>query len=126
MYLTVQHHAEMGRLRTATTDDGGKLWFMLCMCASAALCADRRPPCCCAQVEQEDIDNPSIMDYIKLKHEVTEMEKHCSDWKRKIVILSMEQKRTRQVLKSLGVSGRELAGGLSFKSTKSTGSPSVA
>eukprot|EP00955_Chlamydomonas_euryale_P092817 364743-Chlamydomonas_euryale.AAC.16 len=78
------------------------------------------------KVEQEDIDNPSIMDYIKMKHEVAEMEKHCADWKRKIDILAMEQKRTRQVLKSMGASGHELsgAGALSFKSSKSaTDSP---
>ena len=41
------------------------------------------------------------MDYIQLKHSVTELEKHASDWKRKIELLQMEKQRTRQVLKSV-------------------------
>lgn len=46
-------------------------------------------------------DNPCIMDYIRLKHDVSELEKHFADWKRKIEILAMERQRTRQVLKSV-------------------------
>ena len=46
-------------------------------------------------------DNPCIMDYIRLKHDVSELEKHVTDWKRKIEILNMERQRTRQVLKSV-------------------------
>lgn len=41
------------------------------------------------------------MDYIQLKHSVAELEKHASDWKRKIDLLQMEKQRTRQVLKSV-------------------------
>ncbi|GAX79378.1 hypothetical protein CEUSTIGMA_g6820.t1 [Chlamydomonas eustigma] len=55
--------------------------------------------------EQEDIDNPCIMDYIQLKHTVMELDKHAHDWKRKIELLQMEHKRTRQVLKSLTAVG---------------------
>ena len=29
-------------------------------------------------------DNPTIMDYIKLKHDVTELEKQASEWRRKL------------------------------------------
>lgn len=53
------------------------------------------------KAEQEDIDNPSIMDYINLKHEVSELEKQQADWKRKIDILVMEKNRTRSLLKSV-------------------------
>jgi hypothetical protein len=50
-------------------------------------------------------DNPCIMDYIQLKHTVMELDKHANDWKRKIELLQMEHKRTRQVLKSLTAVG---------------------
>mmetsp|Transcript_10190 Transcript_10190/g.25401 ORF Transcript_10190/g.25401 Transcript_10190/m.25401 type:complete len:383 (-) Transcript_10190:297-1445(-) len=53
------------------------------------------------KAEQDDIDNPSIMDYIKLKHDVAELEKQAADWKRKIDIANMERNRTRTLLKSL-------------------------
>ena len=49
------------------------------------------------------------MDYIQLKHSVTELEKHASDWKRKIDLLQMEKQRTRQVLK--GVASMAAPGG---------------
>ncbi|KAG1678903.1 hypothetical protein FOA52_003572 [Chlamydomonas sp. UWO 241] len=64
------------------------------------------------KLEQDEIDNPSIMDYIRLKHEVTEMEKHCGDWQRKIDILGMEQKRTRQVLRTMGAAPSASLGGM--------------
>ena len=54
-------------------------------------------------------DNPCIMDYIQLKHSVAELEKHASDWKRKIDLLQMEKQRTRQVLK--GVASMAAPGG---------------
>jgi len=53
------------------------------------------------KAEQEDIDNPTIMDYIRLKHDVLELEKQATDWSRKIDILQMEKKRTTQMLKSI-------------------------
>jgi hypothetical protein len=57
-------------------------------------------------------DNPCIMDYIQLKHGVVELEKHASDWKRKIDLLHMERNRTRQVLKSVAsMAGAAHAGG---------------
>ena len=34
-------------------------------------------------------------------HSVLELEKHASDWKRKIDLLQMEKQRTRQVLRSV-------------------------
>lgn len=45
------------------------------------------------------------MDYIKLKHEVTELEKQLTDWKRKIDILTMEKTRKRTLLKSVAGTG---------------------
>lgn len=53
------------------------------------------------KAEQDDIENPSIMDYIKLKHDVAELDKQAADWKRKIDIANMERNRTRALLKSL-------------------------
>jgi hypothetical protein len=54
------------------------------------------------------------MDYIKLKNDVAEMEKHANDWKRKIEILGMEEKRTKQVLRSVtGVTASKSVGGVS-------------
>ncbi|MEW5300060.1 MAG: hypothetical protein WDW36_003019 [Sanguina aurantia] len=55
------------------------------------------------KLEQEDIDSPSIMGYIKLKHEVMELEKQATDWKRKMDILLMERARTRSLLKSVTI-----------------------
>lgn len=64
------------------------------------------------KAEQDDIDNPSIMDYIHLRHDVVELEKQAADWRRKIDILNMERNRTRKLLKNLtGVTGP--TGGLS-------------
>jgi len=34
-------------------------------------------------------DNPSIMDYISLKHDITELEKQASDWRRKLELLQV-------------------------------------
>ncbi len=45
------------------------------------------------------------MDYIKLKHDVTELEKHLGDWRRKIEILTMERAQTTKVLKSVAGMG---------------------
>lgn len=59
-------------------------------------------------------DTPTIMDYIKLKHEVTELEKQLVDWRRKIDILTMEKTRKRTLLKSVASTtqvGRQAAGG---------------
>ncbi|GFR48486.1 hypothetical protein Agub_g10382, partial [Astrephomene gubernaculifera] len=53
------------------------------------------------KLEQEDIDTPTIMDYIRLKHEVSELEKQLTDWRRKIDILTMEKTRKRTLLKSV-------------------------
>ncbi|GLI64940.1 hypothetical protein VaNZ11_008341 [Volvox africanus] len=53
------------------------------------------------KLEQEDIDTPTIMDYIKLKHEVSELEKQLTDWRRKIDILTMEKSRKRTLLKTV-------------------------
>uniref|UniRef100_A0A7S0UUC6 Cilia- and flagella-associated protein 263 n=1 Tax=Polytomella parva TaxID=51329 RepID=A0A7S0UUC6_9CHLO len=38
------------------------------------------------RAEQDDIDNPSIVEYIKLKHDVMELEKQLVDLKRKVSI----------------------------------------
>lgn len=46
-------------------------------------------------------DNPGILDYIKLKHEVVELQKQLSDWRRKVDIASMERTRTRTLLRSV-------------------------
>lgn len=39
---------------------------------------------CYAVLRYPCSDNPSIMDYLKLKHEVAEIEKQLADWKRKV------------------------------------------
>jgi hypothetical protein len=46
-------------------------------------------------------DTPTVMDYITLKHEVGELEKQLTDWRRKIDILTMERSRKRSLLKSV-------------------------
>lgn len=51
--------------------------------------------------EQDSIDNPNIMDYIRLKHEVSELDKTLSDWQRKTEILTMEKARTKGALTRL-------------------------
>ena len=73
-------------------------------CSDPLMIQNHRPtvmPSSSAFSPHVDRDNPGIMDYIQLKHSVTELEKHASDWKRKIDLLQMEKQRTRQVLKSV-------------------------
>ncbi len=41
------------------------------------------------------------MDYIKVKHEVAEAEKHVADWKRKVEIAELEASRTSHMLKQV-------------------------
>ncbi|KXZ50957.1 hypothetical protein GPECTOR_14g201 [Gonium pectorale] len=53
------------------------------------------------KLEQEDIDTPTIMDYIKLKHTVCELEKQLTDWRRKIEIMTLEKTRKRSLLKTV-------------------------
>mmetsp|Transcript_17568 Transcript_17568/g.30149 ORF Transcript_17568/g.30149 Transcript_17568/m.30149 type:complete len:351 (-) Transcript_17568:663-1715(-) len=53
------------------------------------------------KAEQDDIDNPTIIDYIRLKHEVSEQAKQAADWARKLDLLHMERNRTRSLLKGL-------------------------
>lgn len=53
------------------------------------------------QAEQEDFDQPQIMDYIRVKHEVAELEKQVIDWQRKIEIMEMEKTRTRALLRTV-------------------------
>lgn len=53
------------------------------------------------QAEQEDFDQPQIMDYIRVKHEVAELEKQVTDWQRKIEIMEMEKTRTRNLLRTV-------------------------
>ncbi len=59
----------------------------------------------CSYFSPARSDTPTIMDYIKLKHEVTELEKQLTDWKRKIDILTMEKTRKRTLLKSVAGTG---------------------
>ncbi len=67
-------------------------------------------------------DNPSIMDYIRLKHDLLELEKQAVDWRRKIEILQMERNRTRQLLKS--VTGMTTAAaGQATKTSSTLGTP---
>jgi hypothetical protein len=42
--------------------------------------------CCCSE-------QPTILEYIKVKHEVAELSKQAADWRRKIDIATMEQHR---------------------------------
>ncbi|KAK9829189.1 hypothetical protein WJX72_004391 [[Myrmecia] bisecta] len=46
---------------------------------------------------QQDMDRPQILDYIKLKAEVHELEKKQSDWERKLEIAEMDAARTRKI-----------------------------
>ncbi|KAG2449892.1 hypothetical protein HYH02_005414 [Chlamydomonas schloesseri] len=62
------------------------------------------------KLEQEDIDTPTIMDYIKLKHEVSELEKQLVDWRRKLDILTMEKTRKRTLLKSVASTTTQVGG----------------
>ena len=43
--------------------------------------------------EQNDSELPNVMDYIKLKAEVSDLRKKKGDWERKIEIAQMESKR---------------------------------
>ena len=44
--------------------------------------------------EQSNSELPNVMDYIKLKAEVSDLRKKKGDWERKIEIAQMESKRT--------------------------------
>ncbi|KAJ9514524.1 hypothetical protein QJQ45_016262 [Haematococcus lacustris] len=72
------------------------------------------------KAEQDDIDKPSIMDYIKLKHDVGELEKQAAEWRRKIEIQVMERNRTRQLLKS--VTTMAASNGVPVHTANTTGS----
>ena len=65
-------------------------------------------------------DNPSVMDYIRLKAEVVDLEKQASEWRRKIELLLMERQRTRAMLKS--VAGMTGGGGMSVATSVAIGS----
>ena len=43
-------------------------------------------------LEQEDAELPEVMDYIRLKADITELEKKMADWERKVEIASMRSK----------------------------------
>ncbi|KAG2493509.1 hypothetical protein HYH03_008325 [Edaphochlamys debaryana] len=64
------------------------------------------------KLEQEDIDTPTIMDYIRLKHEVGELEKQLGDWRRKVEIATMEKTRRRTLLKSVASTTNQVPGGM--------------
>lgn len=57
--------------------------------------------------EQEDTEQPQVLDYIKLKAEVAEMEKKAGDWERKLEIAEMEHKRLKKTsrLMAMGAIG---------------------
>lgn len=73
--------------------------------------------CICMHAVLLCSDNPGILDYIRLKHEVVELQKQLSDWKRKVDIAGMERTRTRSLLRNVaqsqGASSVRLAGGAS-------------
>lgn len=50
--------------------------------------------CCCR-------DLPQIIDYIKVKAEIGELEKKLTDWGRKIEIAEMDQARTKKIHSAL-------------------------
>jgi len=49
-----------------------------------------------AQQEHDDTDKPSVLSYIKLKAEVTELEKKHADMERKVEIAEMEMRRLKK------------------------------
>jgi len=49
--------------------------------------------------EQEDTEQPQVLDYIKLKADVADLEKKSIDWERKVEIAELEVKRLRKQLK---------------------------
>eukprot|EP00899_Mesostigma_viride_P027683 jgi/Mesvir1/809/Mv17399-RA.1 len=51
--------------------------------------------------EQEDTDLPEVLDYVKLKAEVSTMEKKDMDWTRKVEISEMEIKRTQRQVRTM-------------------------
>lgn len=53
------------------------------------------------QMQHQDVDQPQIMEYLKLKQEVSELSKQCSDWHRKIEIASLEEQRTGRILRQM-------------------------
>ncbi|GAQ89999.1 hypothetical protein KFL_005880020 [Klebsormidium nitens] len=56
--------------------------------------------------QQEDPELPCVMDYIKLKAKVAELEKKSVDWERKVEIVEMDVKRTRRQAGLTGGSSR--------------------
>jgi len=56
------------------------------------------------RAEQEDSERPQVVDYIKLKVEVHDLEKKCSDWLRKNEIVDMEQARMKATIKQVSLS----------------------
>lgn len=101
--------------------------LLRCLLLCSILCITiRNPPPALNDVERKHVlnlpltlahsvaprsDNPCILDYIKIKHDVAELEKQAADWRRKIDILNMERNRTRQLLRSItGATGALGAG----------------
>lgn len=61
-----------------------RCFFFLSFCFSSVRCLI---PCYLLSLACRD--NPSIMDYIKLKHDVGDLEKHHSDWHRKLELVQV-------------------------------------
>ncbi|KAL3150474.1 hypothetical protein ABBQ32_000298 [Trebouxia sp. C0010 RCD-2024] len=53
------------------------------------------------QAEQQDTDLPQIIDYIKVKAEIGDLEKKLTDWGRKIEIADMDHARTKKIHSAL-------------------------
>eukprot|EP00892_Ulva_mutabilis_P008330 jgi/Ulvmu1/586/UM001_0594.1 len=54
------------------------------------------------RLEQQDTDQPKILDYIKIKHEVMECEAKKGDLQRKLDIAESDAQRTARILKTIG------------------------
>ena len=48
--------------------------------------------------EQEDAELPEVMDYIRIKADISELEKKVSDWKRKLEIAGMKSKSSKRLV----------------------------
>ncbi|GMH44755.1 hypothetical protein BSKO_12707 [Bryopsis sp. KO-2023] len=55
--------------------------------------------------QQEDVEQPQIRDYLRVKAEVTELEHKAIDWRRKIEIAEMENTRLHRVLTTMPSDG---------------------
>ncbi|GBG72983.1 hypothetical protein CBR_g12701 [Chara braunii] len=47
--------------------------------------------------EQEDIELPSVIDYIRLKSQMMDVEKKSTDWERKVELAELESKKQRKL-----------------------------